>query len=127
MRVLREIRRSPLALDSYVWPTWRFQSAKASLRSLGRIDGAMRGDYERADNFVQKAKSAFANAGLLYPAMKLNYAKGAFTPCLPRLPDREARFGFLIKIEEAVFKLLRVVDGTNSRGARQERRKPNCV
>ena len=38
----------------------------------------MGGEYDRADNFVQKAKAALRKIRAVYPALKLNYLKGGF-------------------------------------------------
>ena len=38
----------------------------------------MGGEYERADNFVQKAKAALRKIRAVYPALKFEYAKGGF-------------------------------------------------
>jgi hypothetical protein len=43
---------------------------------VGRIDEASGGEYDRADNFVQKAKTALRKIQAVYPALKLSYAKG---------------------------------------------------
>jgi hypothetical protein len=34
------------------------------------------GEYDRLDNFVQKAKAALRKIRAAYPALKLDYAKG---------------------------------------------------
>jgi hypothetical protein len=79
MRVLRAIRRSPLALDLYVWATWRvFKLQKPAFIPWDGLMGQMGGEYERADNFVQKAKGALRKIRAVYPALKLEYGKGGF-------------------------------------------------
>lgn len=77
MRVLRAIKRSPLALDLYVWATWRvFKLSKPAFIPWEGLMGQMGGEYERADNFVQKAKGALRKIRSVYPALKLSYTKG---------------------------------------------------
>lgn len=79
MRVLRAIKRSPLALDLYVWATWRvFKLHRPAFIPWEGLMGQMGGEYERADNFVQKAKAALRKIRAVYPALKLDYAKGGF-------------------------------------------------
>lgn len=77
MRVLRAIKRSPLALDLYAWATWRvFKLQKSAFIPWEGLQQQMGGDYERAGNFVQKAKVALSKIRAVYPALKLDYAKG---------------------------------------------------
>jgi len=77
MRVLRAIKRSPLALDLYAWSTWRvFRLTKSAFIPWEGLMQQMGGEYERADNFVQKAKAAIRKIRAVYPALKLDFAKG---------------------------------------------------
>jgi hypothetical protein len=77
MRVLRAIKRSPLALDLYAWTTWRvFRLSKSAFIPWQGLMEQMGGEYDRLDNFVQKAKAALRKIRAAYPALKLNYAKG---------------------------------------------------
>jgi hypothetical protein len=77
MRVLRAIKRSPLALDLYVWATWRvFKLSKPAFIPWEGLMMQMGGEYERTGNFVQKAKNALRKIRAVYPALKLTYAKG---------------------------------------------------
>jgi len=77
MRVLRAIKRSPLALDLYAWTTWRvFRLQKPAFIPWEGLMKQMGGEYDRADNFVQKAKAALRKIRAVYPALKLNYVKG---------------------------------------------------
>jgi Plasmid encoded RepA protein len=79
MRVLRAIKRSPLALDLYAWATWRvFRVQKPAFIPWDGLMKQMGGEYDRADNFVQKAKAALRKIRAVYPALKLNYVKGGF-------------------------------------------------
>ncbi len=77
MRVLRAIKRSPLALDLYAWATWRVfkleQSAFVPWRGLLEQMGA---EYKNADEFARKAKTTFRKIKAVYPALKLDFAKG---------------------------------------------------
>lgn len=79
MRVLRAIKRSPLALDLYAWATWRvFRLKKSAFIPWEGLLKQMGGEYERTGNFVQKAKAALRKIRVVYPALKLDYAKGGF-------------------------------------------------
>ncbi len=72
MRVLRATKRSPLALDLYAWSTWRvFRLSKSTFIPWVGLMQQMGGEYERAGNFVQKAKAAIRKIRTVYPALKL--------------------------------------------------------
>jgi len=77
MRVLRAIKRSPLALDLYAWTTWRvFRLSKSAFIPWEGLMQQMGSEYSDIDNFVRKAKAALRKIRAAYPALKLNYAKG---------------------------------------------------
>ena len=77
MRVLRAIKRSPLALDLYAWATWRvFKLSKSAFIPWEGLMQQMGSEYSDIDNFVRKAKAALRKIRLAYPALKLDYAKG---------------------------------------------------
>jgi hypothetical protein len=77
MRVLRAIKKSPLALDLYAWVTWRvFRLARPAFIPWDGLMKQMGGEYKETRNFVSKAKAAFRKIQAAYPGLKLNYAKG---------------------------------------------------
>jgi hypothetical protein len=77
MRVLRAIKRSPLALDLYAWATWRvFKLSKSAFIPWEGLMQQMGSEYKDIDNFVRKAKASFRKIRAVYPALKLDYAKG---------------------------------------------------
>ncbi len=79
MRVLRAIKRSPLALDLYAWATWRvFKLQKSQFIPWEGLMQQMGSEYSDTDNFVRKAKAALRKIRAVYPALKLDYAKGGF-------------------------------------------------
>lgn len=77
MRVLKSLKRSPLALDLYSWASYRTHSLKGQLAvpwsALHKQFGA---EYARENNFVQKAKAEFQKVQLVYPELKLTYERG---------------------------------------------------
>ena len=97
MRVLRAIKRSPLALDLYVWATWRvFKLSKSVFIPWEGLMGQMGSGYDLTDEFARKAKAALRKIQTVYPALKLTYAKGglvlhpsltAIAPVPKRLSD----------------------------------------
>lgn len=77
MRVLRAIKKSPLALDLYAWVTWRvFRLDKPAFIPWDGLLKQMGGEYKELRNFVSKAKAALRKVQAAYPALKLNYVKG---------------------------------------------------
>jgi hypothetical protein len=56
----------------------RFQTAKTAFVPWVGLMGQMGGEYERADNFVQKAKAALRKIRAVYPALKLTHTKSGF-------------------------------------------------
>ncbi|MBV9771692.1 MAG: hypothetical protein JOZ32_19125 [Bryobacterales bacterium] len=77
MRVLRAIKKSPLALDLYAWVTWRvFKLDKPAFIPWKGLVEQMGSEYKSSDDFVKYAKAAFRKIQAAYPALKLNYAKG---------------------------------------------------
>jgi hypothetical protein len=59
--------------------------SEARVYPVGRLNetDGRGGEYDRADNFVQKAKAALRKIRAVYPALKLNYVKAAWC-CSPR-------------------------------------------
>jgi hypothetical protein len=79
MRVLRAIRRSPLALDLYAWTTWRvFKLSKSAFIPWVGLMQQMGTEYKSEKEFARKAKAALRKIHAFYPALKLDFAKGGF-------------------------------------------------
>jgi hypothetical protein len=79
MRVLRAIKRSPLALDLYAWVTYRvFQVNKkgAAFVPWAGLQKQMGGEYKSVDEFARNAKKAFRRIRTVYPRLNLKYRKG---------------------------------------------------
>jgi hypothetical protein len=76
-RVLRALKKSPLALDLYAWATWRvFRLSKPAFIPWSGLMQQMGSEYGRADNFVTKAKIELRKIRAVYSALNLNYVKG---------------------------------------------------
>jgi hypothetical protein len=77
MRVLRAIKRSPLALDLYAWTTWRvFKLSKSAFVPWIGLMQQMGSEYKSEKEFARKAKAALRKICAAYPALKLDFAKG---------------------------------------------------
>jgi hypothetical protein len=80
MRVLRAIKRSPLALDVYAWATWRvFKLSKPTFIPWEGLKEQMGSEYKTVDEFARNVKMALRKIRVVYPGLKLDYAKGGFT------------------------------------------------
>lgn len=82
MRALRALKNSALALDLYVWATYRvylvnrkgnaqFIPWKSFMRQMGS-------DYASVKDFKRHALAAFKNVGRVYPALKISQRRGGF-------------------------------------------------
>jgi hypothetical protein len=97
MRVLRAIKRSPLALDLYAWATWRvFRLQKATFIPWTGLMLQIGAEYTNAKDFGQKAKGAFRKICALYPGLKIEWRTGGFTlhpspTSVPALPAAAAQ------------------------------------
>lgn len=79
MRVLKAIKKSPLALDLYVWATWRvYRMSKPAFIPWQGLMQQVGAEYSRPDHFVEAAKGALRKIRAVYPALKLSYSKGGF-------------------------------------------------
>jgi hypothetical protein len=77
MRVLRAIKRSPLALDLYAWSTWRvFRLTKQQFIPWEGLMQQMGAEYKSEKEFARYAKGALRKIRAVYPALKLDFAKG---------------------------------------------------
>lgn len=89
-RALKELRRSPLALDLYAWATYRVfslagRSAFVSWTGLSRQIGAA---YSNPKNFQQAAAAAFRKIRAVYPGLNYRNEPGGIRllPSLPAVP-----------------------------------------
>jgi hypothetical protein len=90
MRALKELKRSPLALDLYAWVCYRafvivqkkqppqFTAWTVLMRQFGA-------DYSDPKNFKKKTAAALRKIGRLYPGLTIGKAKGGFTIHASRL------------------------------------------
>jgi Plasmid encoded RepA protein len=90
MRALKELKRSPLALDLYAWVCYRafaivqknqqpqFTAWTVLMRQLGA-------DYNDPKNFKKKAAVTLRKIATLYPGLSIGKAKGGFTIHASRL------------------------------------------
>lgn len=77
MRVLRAIKRSPLALDLYAWSTWRvFKLSKSAFIPWEGLMQQMGAEYKSEKEFARKAKAALRKIRAVYPTLNLDFAKG---------------------------------------------------
>ena len=78
-RVLKLLKKSPLALDLYAWATWRvFKLSKPTFIPWEGLMQQIGSGYDRSNDFVTKAKKAFGKIRTAYPALHLDYSKGGF-------------------------------------------------
>lgn len=77
MRALKTLKQSPLALDLYMWLTYRMsyldKKTAVSWKSLQQQFGS---DYSDTHNFTKKSKLILKKIQLLYPDLKLEEVKG---------------------------------------------------
>jgi hypothetical protein len=77
MRVLRAIKRSPLALDLYAWATWRvFKLSKSTFVPWAGLMQQMGAEYKNIDEFARNARRALRDIRAVYPVLKFECAKG---------------------------------------------------
>lgn len=100
MRALRVLKRSPLALDLYVWATYKALIARRKGKPLYiPWQGLMKqfgSDYSTSKNFRQKAISKLKLIQSVYPGLKLADAAGGLqilptsTPAIPTKSSRRS-------------------------------------
>jgi hypothetical protein len=83
MRVLKALKRSPLALDLYSWLTYEafraHKSGKARYETWAQLEEHMGGNYtgeDGLDNFRKKTKAALCKIQNVYPGLKLGRKQG---------------------------------------------------
>lgn len=95
MRVLRALKRSPLALDLYVWATHKaLTAAKKGKPQFVPWAGLMKqfgSDYSELTNFQQNAVAALRKIKAVYPGLDLSSAYGGINilpSSCPSVPPR---------------------------------------
>jgi hypothetical protein len=82
LRALRALKKSALALDLYVWATYRVHTVnKKKTPQFIPWDGLMRqlgSEYSDVKDFKKKAKAALNKVRGVYPALKISPATGGF-------------------------------------------------
>jgi len=94
MRVLREIKRSPLALDLYAWLTWRIGRLNRPLYlSWEQLHGQFGADYKHAKHFAAEARKEMRRLRVLWPELLYSTPKGRLVlhPGQSHLPPKAAR------------------------------------
>lgn len=96
-RALREIRRSPMALDIYAWSTFRAYSLMCAGKSRQFIPWSLLQEqfgaaYSDIGNFRTAFKLALRKVKAVYPGLRCLEAKGGLI-LLPSLPAVPARSG----------------------------------
>lgn len=75
VRVLRELKASPLALDLYAWATYRTytvnRAGKPSRVSWRQLHAQLGSDYSQVRDFRRRATHALKRVGILYPGLNL--------------------------------------------------------
>lgn len=94
-RALREIRRSPMALDIYAWSTFRAYSLMHAGKNRQFIpwpllQEQLGADYSDIGNFRTAFKLALRKVKAIYPGLRCLEAKGGLVllPSLPAVPER---------------------------------------
>ena len=80
IRVLRALKRSPLALDLYSWLTFEafraHKSGKPRYETWTQLHAHIGSEYGRLDNFRSKVKAALRKIQIVYPSLKLGRKQG---------------------------------------------------
>jgi Plasmid encoded RepA protein len=80
MRVLKALKRSPLALDLYAWLSYEafraHKSGKGRFVAWRLLAGQMGGDYANTDEFARKGRITLRKIQVLYPALRLGPVRG---------------------------------------------------
>jgi len=90
-RALTALKQSPLALDLYVWSTYKSHvvsiNDKKQFIPWGCLAKQMGCDYARSNDFKQKSKTALRKILLVYPALKIESADGGINVLPSSLPS----------------------------------------
>ena len=91
LRAVRELQKSPLALDLYTWLTHRVTYLKETQRiSWQSLSNQVGSDYSDVKNFKRKAKAELKKITVLWPDLKLDDVRGGFLvkPSRPHVPEK---------------------------------------
>jgi hypothetical protein len=101
MRVLKALKRSPLALDLYAWLSYEafraHKSGKGRFVAWKLLAGQMGGDYANTDEFARKGRIALRKIQVLYPALRLGPMRGGVRieqDSLPAITPRPTTINF---------------------------------
>ena len=95
IRILREIKRSPLGIDLYMWLTYRVSYLKEPLQvSWRQLYGQFGAEYTGADgmkNFTRKAKRELAKIKAAWPELMYETPRGRLMvyPSRPSIPPKQ--------------------------------------
>ena len=82
MRALRALKNSALALDLYIWATYRVHTVnkkkEAQFIPWEGLMGQLGSEYSDVKNFKKKARGALNKVRGVYPALKISKAIGGF-------------------------------------------------
>ncbi len=92
-RALRELRRSPFALDLYAWATHRAYRRQFGFVSWAALRAQFGGSYQDTKNFQKAASSALRKIKAVYPALNYQCGQGGveILPSLPAVPRQEPK------------------------------------
>jgi hypothetical protein len=97
LRALRLLQRSPLALDLYVWLTYRMSYLRRpTLVPWEGLQAQLGADYARLRDFRRKALAHLTNVICVYPALRVRQTDSGLylypsRPHVPARPRRQAR------------------------------------
>jgi len=92
LRAVKMLRRSPLALDLYVWATHRVYGLKRGVHiSWSQLRYQVGAEYADLSNFRKAAVQALRKIEIAYPAFRYELVTGAIRllPCPTAVPIRE--------------------------------------
>ena len=96
LRALKALKQSPLALDYYIWLSYRvsYLTAETAIpwAALHRQFGA---DYKSCDEFARKSKDAISRIKLLYPQLRVAMPRGRLVlkPSMPHVSRQVSVLG----------------------------------
>jgi hypothetical protein len=100
MRILKALKRSPLALDLYVWATYTaYQTQKTEqsrIISWELLHEQFGAEYKNVDEFARKAWNALRKIQAVYPELNVERLRG----CIKVLPSKPS-----ITIKQKIKKL----------------------